>query len=517
MTDPRVSVITIFLNAERFLGEAVESVLGQTREDWELLLVDDGSTDGSPETARRYAERHPGRIRYLEHPDHANQGMSASRNLGLAHARGEYVALLDADDVYLPEALERRVAELASRPEAGMVYGPTLYWYGWTGDPEDARRDFLDFRGGRGPAPGLLLQPPVALRRWLDDGGSVPCMCGLLARRRTLEAAGGFERRFPGLYEDQAFYAKMALAAPVLVSGECWAKYRRHPGSACSVAERSGDPLKARRTFLEWLAEYLSRQEVREPEVWRSLRRELRLVRHPMLARLRRRVRKIRGAPPRVGTVRFGSLRRLTPVSRAFGFDRGQPVDRHYIEGFLARHAGDVRGRVLEVGDATYTRDFGADRVTRSDVLHVREGHPGATIVSDLSRGENIPSDAFDCVVLTQTLHLIYDVKAALRTVHRILRPGGVLLATAPGISQIDEREWGATWYWSFTPLSLRRLAEEVFRPGEVVVEARGNVLAACAFLQGLAAEELRKEELDHYDPSYPVVVALRAVKGGAA
>src|SRR5262249_44847302 len=135
---PLVSVVTIFLDAdERFFEEAIASVFAQTYTNWELLLVDDGSTNGSSEIARRYAREHADRIRYLEHPGHQNRGMSATRNLGVRHARGEYVGLLDADDIWLPEKLERQVAILEAHPEAGMVYGPTLVWYGWTGEPED--------------------------------------------------------------------------------------------------------------------------------------------------------------------------------------------------------------------------------------------------------------------------------------------------------------------------------------------------------------------------------------------
>jgi SAM-dependent methyltransferase len=193
--------------------------------------------------------------------------------------------------------------------------------------------------------------------------------------------------------------------------------------------------------------------------------------------------------------VRFGDLRRLKPISRVFGFDRGLCIDRYYIENFLAKHAEDIRGHVLEIGDDTYTRRFGGDRVARSDVLHVQEGNPKATIVADLTCADSIPSDTFDCIIFTQTLQFIYDVRAAIRHLYRILKPGGVLLATFPGISQIsryDMDRWGD--YWRFTTLSARRLFEEVFPPGNVTVRAYGNVLAAVAFLHGLSAEELRRE-----------------------
>jgi SAM-dependent methyltransferase len=206
---------------------------------------------------------------------------------------------------------------------------------------------------------------------------------------------------------------------------------------------------------------------------------------------------------------------RLSPFSRVFGFDRGTPVDRRYIEDFLARHAADVRGRVLEVKDDAYTRRFGGAAVRASEVLDVDPGNRGATIVDDLTSGTRLPSDAFDCVLLTQTLQLLFDVRAAIGTVHRILKPGGVALVTAPGITQIPRAEAGS-WYWSFTELAVRRLFEAGFAGGTVRVDVYGNVLAATAFLYGLATHELRDDELDTLDPEYPVIVAVRAVKAGA-
>jgi SAM-dependent methyltransferase len=217
--------------------------------------------------------------------------------------------------------------------------------------------------------------------------------------------------------------------------------------------------------------------------------------------------------PPR-GAIRFGALRRSTPVGRVFGFDRGQPIDRFYIERFLAAHAGDIRGTVLEVAGNDYALRFGQDRVTRCDVLHVEAGHPGATIVADLADATGVPSDAFDCIICTQTLQHVYPVRDAVSTLHRLLKPGGVLLATVPGISQIsrfDMDRWGD--YWRFTTLSARRLCEEHFSPAKVSIEAHGSVLTAVAFLHGLAAEDLRSEELHHHDADYELVITARGVK----
>ncbi|MBW4611990.1 MAG: class I SAM-dependent methyltransferase [Desmonostoc vinosum HA7617-LM4] len=214
-----------------------------------------------------------------------------------------------------------------------------------------------------------------------------------------------------------------------------------------------------------------------------------------------------------IGMVNFGSLRRLTPISRLYGFDRGQPIGRYYGENFLTRHAKDIQGHVLEIGDAAYTRQFGSDRVTKSDVLHISEGSPEATIIGDLTNAPHIPSNTFDCFILYQTLQYIYDLPAAIKTVSRILKPGGIVLVTVPGIIQIADVQWSDYWLWNFTNNSIRRLFEEFFPKENIQVETFGNVLAAVAALEGIAAQELRPEELDHQDPQYQVSIALRAVK----
>ncbi len=209
----------------------------------------------------------------------------------------------------------------------------------------------------------------------------------------------------------------------------------------------------------------------------------------------------------------FSSMNRLEPLSRIFGLDRGLPIDRYYITRFLSKHSSDVRGHVLEIAEDTYTRRFGGHRVTESDILSIEES-PWTTIVADLTAADHIPSNTFDCIICTETLHLIYDVRAAIRTLHRILKPDGVLLATGPGISQISREamdRWGD--HWRFTTRSARRLFEEVFPPDGVSVNAHGNVLAAAAFLYGVVTQELKREELDYHDRDYELEITIRAVK----
>src|SRR5215216_5640222 len=241
----------------------------------------------------------------------------------------------------------------------------------------------------------------------------------------------------------------------------------------------------------------------------------LRVLARRVLSRDMRRRLSYLGAWPPVGTVRFGSLRRLSPVSRDWGFDRGQPVDRYYIEQFLTAHAADIRGRVLEIDNSNYTRAFGGDRVTQSDVLHISDWGPGVTMVGDLTKLGNVESDLFDCVIVTQTLQLIWDYQAALRTIHRILRPGGVALVTVPAINKSRDEMGAFGDYWAFRTLSAQRLFAELFPADQVTVTGYGNVLAAVAFFHGLAAGELTREELDHSDPAYQVLIGVRARKPG--
>jgi len=280
-TRPLVSAITTFLNGERFIGEAIDSVLAQTYPSWELFLVDDGSTDGATDIAKAYAARYPERIRYLEHEGHRNRGISASRNVGLADARGEYVAFLDADDVWLPEKLADQVSLLAGQPDVGLMYGNTLYWHGWTGRPEDRARDYFP---PLGVADGV--RPGWQLLAWnLRRRVAVPCIHSLLVRAPVLRRVGGFEERFTGMFEDQACYAKLLLDGPVLVVNRSWERYRIHDDSCCAVARRDGSAMSARRMYLEWLDAYV-RAIPTNPEVYASLRSALWPYHHPRLHRL---------------------------------------------------------------------------------------------------------------------------------------------------------------------------------------------------------------------------------------
>jgi glycosyltransferase involved in cell wall biosynthesis len=272
---PLVSVVTIFLDAQDFIEEAIASVIAQTYPRWELLLVDDGSTDDSPAIAQEYARRHPDRIRYLTHPGGQNLGMSAARNLGIRAARGDYLAFLDADDVYLPHKLEAQVSILEREPAAGMVYGPSLHWHSW--NPAAHRGDLPRKLGAQADQ---LIRPPVLLARYLRLEAQTPATCAVLVRRDVVAAAGGFEDQFRGLYEDQVFFYKVASRWPIYVESTSRDLYRQHPRSHAYAARQKGDwadgrPAVSYERFLRWLVTYLADVGIDDPELRRAIHGEL--------------------------------------------------------------------------------------------------------------------------------------------------------------------------------------------------------------------------------------------------
>lgn len=295
---PRVSVITIFLNAERYISEAIESVLAQDFRNFELILVDDGSTPECTKIARDYAASYPAIIRYLEHPGHQNRGMSASRNLGLRAARGEFVAFLDADDVWEKTKLIEQLAIMETFPELGMVCGAARYWSSWNGGNDEIVPT--------GHLHNAIVLPPEAVLALHPLGkASAPCPSDLLLRREVIASLGGFEEHFTGprqLYEDQGFLAKLYLSSPVYFSDRVWLNYRRHDNSCMAEVTRQGRYHEVRLYFLNWLKAYLKTvPQTPDRRVFAALRRALWPYRHPRMHAVTRRSHQILRAVWRSG------------------------------------------------------------------------------------------------------------------------------------------------------------------------------------------------------------------------
>ena len=291
---PFVSCIIIFLNEEKYLAEAIESVVAQSYPHWELLLVDDGSTDASEAIARAYCERFPGQILYLTHDGRANRGMSASRNLGLRHSRGEFVAFLDGDDCWYPDKLERQVALFDRNPEAVMVCGATLYWHSW--DAPSGVRDQVKHVGQRSTSNGAevlgleldeLYGRGELMRRLYPLGkGLTPSSSGNIFRRDVVMRVGGYEEAFRGLFEDQVFRAKIYLQGPIFVSSQVFDRYRQHTESCYQLSKATGGSDPARHRFFLWLADYLDQVDCRDWIVRLRLRRKILRYAYPSLHRM---------------------------------------------------------------------------------------------------------------------------------------------------------------------------------------------------------------------------------------
>lgn len=286
---PLVSAIIIFWNEERFIEEAIESVFSQTYDHWELLLVDDGSTDRSSYIAQRYSEQHPGKVRYLEHRDHEKRGMSASRNLGVRSARGKYISFLDGDDIWLPNKLEEQVGIIEAEPEAAMVYGPLRMWFSWTGEPHDFERDHLyGVRpDGTYPFSNTLVEAPRLLCLFLRHEEYIPS--GFLADREIMQRVATYEDVFRDAYSDAVALVKLCLTAKVFVSSQCWYLYRKHEASNSYISWLEGKDKAEQLFFLNWIERYLSERGVKESDVWQALRQTLYPHRHPKLHQIRKR------------------------------------------------------------------------------------------------------------------------------------------------------------------------------------------------------------------------------------
>lgn len=500
-----VSVVIPCYNHADYLAAAINSVLQQTYSPVEIIVVNDGSTDNTEAVARQFEK-----IKYVFQE---NAGLSAARNTGIAHSSGQYLVFLDADDWLYKDAIATNLGYLQQDPKAAFVSGG---------------HDKINFReSGAGQ---LVPEEPVAIYsqhyKHLLQGNYIGMHAAVMYRRSVFN-----ELRFDESLracEDYDLYLKIARNYSVVHHTKKLAAYRWHQHN---MSANTG-------MMLDTVLQVLHRQEpaLRSKEeqdafragvqIWTdyykphpnhkktfSLKQFIKKNAPGFMLRTLHKAGLYKNYNPPPGKVNAGDLERLTPFSLEFGYDRGGPVDRYYIENFLAKHAGFIKGRVLEIGDNHYTLKFGGQQVEQSDILHVDETNPQASFTGDLSNAPFLPDNSFDCIVLTQTLHLIYDYKAAVQTCYRVLKPGGCLLATVPGITPIDHGEWKKTWYWSFTRAGMIKVFEEAFPSEKVSIESFGNIFVATAFLYGMGLPEVEKKFMDNVDEHYPVIVTIAAFK----
>lgn len=493
-----IAVIVSCYNQGRTIEEAIDSALSQTRIPAEVILIDDGTTDIF--TIQKIAAlRRPNlRAVHIE-----NRGTAGARNYGARLTSSDYLVFLDGDDILERTYLEKAGALLDARPELGVIACTLRAFEGadyvWTPPPFN----FVD-----GFARGT---PPVTS----------------MIRRSVFDSVGGFDENF-GLFEDYDFWLSALeqghkgeiIAEPMLrYRVRTLSNYHRIMQSEVWIERRNAILSKHLKTVEQYGLDILHATElfILEQRGHHGSLVEKRASLQRQIEDLNSRIHELGRSLGKVGesVVNWGDFDQPEPLSPLWGIERGTPVDRYYINQFLDKNRLDIHGRVLEIKDGGYISRFGNNRVETCDVLDINPANKAATIIADLSRADSIPSDMYDCFILTQTIHIIYDVKGALAHAYRILKPGGVLLCTLPSTCRVNCEDGGldAGDYWRFTEASVRRLFAEIFPPEAFEVSVHGNVKACVAFLEGLAAEEVATDVLDHTDPWHPLLLCVRGVK----
>jgi peptidoglycan/xylan/chitin deacetylase (PgdA/CDA1 family)/SAM-dependent methyltransferase len=496
-----LSVVVTAREADRFLVDTLAHAGAQTHAETEILVVDGG---GWPDRVRHLLEGAGGSrpVRYVAAP---GGSPGAMRNAGVRASIGSYVTCVDCGELLEPRYGAMATAALHADPRLGFV-----------GANEAEADPFVTVTPNVDPT-------PIDLATALRDPFALPG--ALTVPRDAWAAVGGFDEALDGLETYDLCLRLLARGYQGLRGAEALV---RRAGRQGGGGRWRLDPDQYART----VRAILGRHEVALGQHAQATLYELERGFRDLLGHHRRLVQRRddlvaertalqREAERLTETLRatgetgfdWGDLRWTHPVSRDWGYERGQPLDRYYIKRFLAANAGDVRGRVLEVQEAGLTEQFGAGCVTQSDVVDLDPGNPKATIIADLRCAPALASDVYDCVILTQTLHSIDDMSAVLAECVRILRPGGVLLATLPAASRVCLEYGPAGDFWRVTEAGARALFATAFMSNRLDVRAYGNVLANVAFLEGLTVHELTPAELDVYDPYFPLIVGVRAVK----
>jgi glycosyltransferase involved in cell wall biosynthesis/SAM-dependent methyltransferase len=525
-----VSVIIPCYNQGRFLSKAIDSVLKQTYKHYEIIVVDDGSEDDTKCIAARYPE--------VEYVFQKNQGLAAARNTGISHSSGNLLVFLDSDDWLIPEALEINVAYILSHPEMAFVSGSYKLYYEYENKVREVVREVKDdsyIHMLEGNYVGMIAA--VMFRKWVFNSFQYDTSLKVC---EDYDLFLKISRKYPAIQHDKIIavyrihdknlsgnHIKMLDTVLAVLEKQKKIVSGKKEISALKTGHSSWKFYYCLLMYEDLLHQLFNGKKINVSYVHTLLRKNKKLYLkfqqkrsfHLMRNQLKKILpdiivkRLVKSATPALGKVNLGDLNVTEPFSTEFAYDRGGPVDRYYIENFLEKQKTRVTGRVLEIGDNEYTQRYGGSRVVKSDILHVDNTNPYATIIGDLADAPQIPANIFDCIVLTQTLHLIYNYRGAIETCHRILKPGGILLLTVPGISHVGQDQWGKYWQWSFTNNSISRILNEFFPSHNVNIETFGNVLIATAFLYGLGLPEVTKKQLDAFDPHYQVIIAASAVK----
>jgi hypothetical protein len=488
----------IFFNGARFIDEAIRSVVDQDGcDEWELILVDDGSTDESTAIAVSWAARDP-RIRYLDHPGHENRGMSASRNVGVEHSSGRYVTFLDCDDIFLPSNYAHRIRVAAALPDADVIVSAVWWWHTWQGPDVASPPDFPLLLP---EAPRMVILDPPRLFAAIygtPGGAHAPAICGLLIRREALQAIGGLQPEFTGMYEDQVLNVKAGLKLRAAIDPRPLSLYRQHPDSACAVALANGDwrrsaPSRTQAQFHAWTRDYVGREAGVDSEEWQIVMRD---IQHSL------------DGPDPFGPGLRGALRRHVPGPlkaqirrvRRLAARREPPVSviAMWSEQFLSVTTSFASGTAIVLlppaqGGGPWTGDIPDSAFG-----------PGVAL-SRYALGDEA-GGRFDFVVVPFETSASVSSEELFDVIGRRLRVGGAVAAVVPGPAWRPRDGARAP---RDDADALQRLAQQRFPGMRVSVETFGNDVTARAVADGLVAGDVQGVGIDHHDPDHQVMLAL--------
>lgn len=479
---PLVSIVIPCYNQGRYLSKAIESVHKQTYNNYEIIVVDDGSEDDTKSVASGYTN-----VSYVYQK---NQGLAAARNTGIDISKGSLLVFLDSDDWLIPEALETNIEYILQQPELAFVSGAYMLFYELENKVRKVIQEIKDdnyVHMLKGNYVGMIAT--VMFRKWIFDSFKYDT---------SLKVCEDYDlflqivRKYPAIQHDKMIavyrihdknlsgnHIKMLKTATAILDNQINFVYDERESEALKTgkalwkfyycAQMYEDLLhqlfngkKINRSYTKALLQYNKKLYLKfmQKRSFHKIRRKLKIIIPDLILKTLG-----KSTAPLPGKINMGDLNVTEPFSTEFAYDRGGPVDRYYIENFLEKNETQVKGRILEIGDNEYTLRYGGSKVIQSDILHVDKSNPYATFTGDLSDAPHVPGNSFDCIILTQTLHLIYNFKGAIETCFRILKPGGTLLLTVPGISHVDQSQWGKYWLWSFTDNSISKILGEYFLP----------------------------------------------------
>jgi SAM-dependent methyltransferase len=506
---PLFSIIITCFNKAAYIEEAISSAINQHHDSFEVVVVDDGSHDDSWEIIQKLASWHS-ILTAGRHRDARNLGEGASRELGLTLSRGHFILYLDGDDRLLPGRLRHDEEVICRHPGCSSVISRTRYFHQ---NPDSETRilcDAEDLVDSIAPIQDhlygdyeLFLACFYDLRRGEAEFKGIPCV-GSITTSRSAALSVPWQKEFT-CAADICYFAEVLMKHEVYCSSHCLHEYRLTTEGAWFQARKNESEdfwQRLTKRHIDFLA--LAVEPARLHAAQSRLEQAIARRDEPA------------ASPPGEPAPLVAAIPR-EPICPTWGLSRGQPVDRYYVDRFLSRHSADITGHVMEIGDDGYSRRFGSAGVTHTDVLDVNPHNPSATIIADLAEASDLSSDRFDCIIATQVMEYVPRLDAALRTLHRICRPGGVLLCTFPAISRVSpEPDEVDRWYWSVYPPTARLIFREAgYRPENLCIDGWGNLTVATAFLWGLAQEDLSEADFRSQDPGYPVITSVRAVKGG--